>query len=128
MGSRNTFVALFFVATALLLTLVLDNALQGIMALSDVPNPALLGDRFTLSTLIGLALSVGAALWCWVNPKTKNFISESVDELGKVSWPDWAETRMNTVVVIVFSFIAAAILGVFDSVFSWLTNNQLFLR
>jgi preprotein translocase subunit SecE len=128
MGSRNTFVALFFVATVLLLTLVLDNALQGIMALSDVPNAAILGDRFTVSTLIGLALSVGAGLWCWVNPKTKNFISESVDELAKVSWPDLAETRMNTVVVIVFSFIAAAILGVFDSVFSWLTNNQLFLR
>ena len=127
MGSRNTFVALFFVATALLLTLVLDNALQGIMALSDVPNPAVLGDRFTVSTLIGLALSAGAALWCWVNPKTKNFISESVDELAKVSWPDLAETRMNTVVVIVFSFIAAAILGVFDFAFSNITE-ELFFR
>lgn len=128
MSSRNTFVALFFIAAALLLTLVFDRAAQALLAYANAANPSILGDRFTLSTAIGLGVAAVLAGWGWVNPKTKNFVGESVDELAKVSWPEWAETKVNTVVVIVFSFIAAAILGVFDSVFSWLTTNQLFLR
>ena len=128
MSSRNTFVALFFIAAAFLLTLVLDKTAQGLFAYANVANPSLLGDRFTLSTAIGLGISVVVGACAWITPKTKNFIGDSVDELAKVSWPAWAETKVNTVVVIVFSFIAAGILGVFDSVFSWLTTNQLFLN
>lgn len=128
MGSRNTFVALFFIATALLLTLVLDKTLEGLFAVLEVANSPLLGDRFTLTTALGLVVAAGIGLFVWSTPKTKAFIGESIDELSKVSWPEWAETKMNTVVVIVFSFVAAAILGVFDFVFSELTQNQLFLR
>lgn len=126
-SSRYTFVALFYIASAVILTLVFDKAFAGILAVSNVANTDILGERFTLSTLIALVLSAGSAGYAWMNKRAKEFCAESVDELGKVSWPEASETKMNTVVVIVFSFIAAGILGVFDSVFGWLTRNNLFL-
>lgn len=127
MGSRYTATALFLVGVALVATLILDRAFSSVFALASVANQSLLGDRFTVSTLIGLVLSAAGSAYAWVNPKSKEFLAESSDELGKVSWPEASETKMNTAVVIVFSFIAAGILGVFDSVFGWLTNNNLFL-
>jgi preprotein translocase subunit SecE len=126
-SSRYTFVALFLIASAILTTLVLDRSFAGLLAVADVANTNILGERFTLSTLIGLALSVAGAGYAWTNKRTKEFCAECIDELGKVSWPEASETKMNTIVVIVFSFIAAGILGVFDSVFGWLTRNNLFL-
>lgn len=127
MSSRYTVAALFFLGAALIATLILDRAFGMIFAISNIANTSILGDRFTLSTLVGLLLSIGGAAYAWVNPKSKEFVAESADELAKVSWPEASETKTNTIVVIVFSFIAAGILGVFDSVFGWLTNNNLFL-
>jgi preprotein translocase subunit SecE len=127
MRSRYTVTALFLLTAAIIMTVVFDRAFASIFAAVNVANSNVLGDRFTVSTLAGLLVSAAGAAYAWVNVKSKEFIAESVDELGKVSWPDMAETKMNTIVVIVFSFIAAGILGVFDSVFGWLTNNNLFL-
>lgn len=127
MSSRYTVTALFLLAAAAVATVVFDRAFASIFAVANVANADILGDRFTLSTLAGLLVSVAGAAYAWVNKKSKEFIAESADELAKVSWPEAAETKMNTIVVIVFSFIAAGILGIFDSVFGWLTNNNLFL-
>jgi preprotein translocase SecE subunit len=123
MGSRNTWVALFYLSSIALFTIVLDKAIGTGLALSNTRNTAILGDNFTLSTAIGLAVSVGVGAYCWVTPKIRGFCDESVDELGKVSWPDWVETRTNTLVTVIFSFICAGILGVMDAVFGWLTNQ-----
>ncbi len=127
MSSRYTWTALFLLGTAIIATVILDNAFASIFAAVNVANPKVLGDRFTLSTLAGLLVSIGGAVYAWFNAKSKEFVAESADELSKVSWPEGQETKMNTVVVIVFSFIAAGILGIFDSFFGWLTNNNLFL-
>ena len=123
MGSRNTWVAIFFLASVGIVTVVFDKAIGTGLALSNVRNTAILGDSFTLSTAIGFAISVAIGAFCWVNPKIRGFCNESVDELSKVSWPDWAETRANTIVVVIFSFISAGILGLFDGVFGWATNQ-----
>lgn len=127
MSSRYTATALFLLGAAIVATVVFDRAFATIFAVANVANTELLGERFTLSTLAGLVLSAGGAFYAWVNTKSKEFVAESADELSKVSWPEGQETKMNTIVVVVFSFIAAGILGVFDSFFGWLTNNNLFL-
>jgi preprotein translocase SecE subunit len=127
MKSKSTFVGLFFVAAALVVAWALDRALAAIFAAARVTNTELLGERFTLSTVIALVVAAGTAFVLFSRPKSKGFVGEVVDELFKVNWPDWAETKVSTLVVIVTSLIAAAILGVFDITFGWLSQNNLFL-
>ena len=127
MTSRSTLIGLTFICGALLLTWVLDKALASTFAQFGVRNTAVLGDQFTLSTLIAVAVSAAAGFFGFSYKTSKTFVGEVIDEVSKVSWPEWSETKVNTVVVIVFSFISAGILGVFDAVFSYLTDNNLFL-
>ena len=127
MRSKNTFVGLFFIVSALVLAWALDAALSAVFAATRVTNTAILGDRVTLSTLIAIVVAAITMFVLWSRPKSKGFVAEVVDELYKVNWPDWAETKVSTMVVIVTSLIAAAILGVFDITFGWLSQNNLFL-
>ena len=55
-------------------------------------------------------------------PKIHGFVTEVCVELSKVTWPTRKETWSQTVVVIFVSAIAAVILGVFDGVWSKITD------
>lgn len=46
--------------------------------------------------------------------KTRDFFSEVVEELKKVTWPDVAQLKSATLVIIVFVFIVSAIIWVMD--------------
>jgi preprotein translocase subunit SecE len=46
--------------------------------------------------------------------RAKNFGAEVVDELKKVTWPDWAQLKNATLVIIVFVLIVAVIIWVMD--------------
>jgi len=46
------------------------------------------------------------------------YLRESREELKKVSWPRWLETRNNTLLVIAISLFVAAFLGLADLGFS----------
>jgi preprotein translocase subunit SecE len=46
----------------------------------------------------------------------KLFIDETVEEMKKVTWPDWAQLRNSTFVVLVFVFIVSAIIWLMDLV------------
>jgi preprotein translocase subunit SecE len=52
--------------------------------------------------------------------KIKTFFKESFSELKRVNWPTRKETVRLTTVVIVLSLVLAAMLGVFDYIFSYL--------
>ena len=127
MRARSTLVGIFFILAALIAALVLSKALASLFAVLRVTDTAILGDRVTLSVLIGFlaALLVAAGLYMW--PKTKNYTGAVADELNKVNWPSWSETKVNTLVVVVTSVIAALVLGVFDMTFGllsdWLAKN-----
>ena len=45
---------------------------------------------------------------------TRDFIEECWDELSKVTWPDRAQLKSATLVVIVFVFLISAIIFVMD--------------
>jgi len=59
----------------------------------------------------------------WRIPKTQTASLEVALELRRVTWPSLRETRAATVAVIVASAIAAVILGLFDFVWSWLSQQ-----
>ncbi len=51
--------------------------------------------------------------------KIKNFVSETITELKRVSWPGRRELLGLTVAVIVFSFIVAIYVFVVDKIFTF---------
>jgi preprotein translocase subunit SecE len=72
---------------------------------------------WNISAVIGFAIAIAVAVVVWRIPKTQTVSLEVALELKRVTWPSLRETRAATVAVVVASFIAAIILGIFD--FIW---------
>ena len=72
----------------------------------------------------GALLMAGtAAVIAWRNQQLFTLASEVTTELSKVTWPTRQETFHATVVVIVTTVIAAALLGIFDGTWAWVTGQ-----
>ncbi|MEM6958459.1 MAG: preprotein translocase subunit SecE [Myxococcota bacterium] len=72
---------------------------------------------------LGAATAAGLiALVLYRNPGVNRFSRDVAYELEHVTWPTKDETWSNTVVVVIVSIIAAVILGVFDAVWSAVTD------
>lgn len=128
MRARGTWVALFFLVSSLIVATVLHLALRDIFFRLQINNFAVLGDSFRLSTLLAVAVALVLGVFFGVfYKKSRQYVEQCITEFDKVAWPEWRETKVATFTVIVVSVIASAILGVFDSLFSWWTNNNLFL-
>ncbi|MBN1150452.1 preprotein translocase subunit SecE [candidate division WOR-3 bacterium] len=54
--------------------------------------------------------------------KIKNFLFESKQELGRVSWPSRQELWDSTMVVIFVSILLAVFIGIFDRIFTTLVS------
>jgi preprotein translocase subunit SecE len=74
-------------------------------------------------------ISVGAGLVAFIaavatyrSKKIHTFVVEVCVELSKVTWPTRKETWSQTIVVLIVSVIAAVILGVYDAVWSHITD------
>ncbi len=48
--------------------------------------------------------------------RTRTFGGEVVEELKKVTWPDWPQLRNATFVILLFVIVVAAIIWVMDIV------------
>ena len=48
--------------------------------------------------------------------RTRDFVGEVVDELKKVTWPDWPQLKNATLVIIVFILIVSAIIWGMDQI------------
>jgi len=83
--------------------------------------PSSLPSGFTL-TMVSAVAAVVAGIVLYRSDKYYNLANEVASELKKVTWPSAKEVRSATVVVIVMAIISAAILGMFDMVWSNLTE------
>jgi preprotein translocase subunit SecE len=115
-------VAIAYVLAALAVGVFLEKVIALGMGYGRV-NDFEVGGGWTLSTVLGFALAAVLAVVIWRIPKTQTVSLEIALELQRVTWPSLRETRAATVAVIVASFVAAAILGVFDMVWSWLSQK-----
>lgn len=50
--------------------------------------------------------------------KTRTYISEVMDELKKVTWPDWPQLKNATLVILVFILIVSLVIFAMDQVVS----------
>jgi preprotein translocase SecE subunit len=81
----------------------------------------LIGVGFRISNLMGLIGALGLAAWAWTNEEIYTQAMEIGNELSKVTWPKWEETRQATIVVVITTLIIASILGLFDFVWAKVT-------
>jgi preprotein translocase subunit SecE len=75
--------------------------------------------RISLMAAVG-AVAIGVALYR--NDRIYHLANEVTSELKKVTWPSGKEVRTATLVVIVMAIVSAVILGLFDFVWSNLTE------
>ncbi len=113
-------VAIAYVLAAIAVGVFLEKVIALALTYARVNDFQVFGD-WSLSTVIGFAVAAAAAVVVWRIPRTQAVSLEVALELRRVTWPSVRETRAATVAVIVASAIAAAILGVFDMVWSWLS-------
>ena len=78
----------------------------------------LIGSEFLRSDLLGMVSGVAAGIALKMNVAVNTWGIEVGNELKKVSWPTWEETKLSTIVVIVVSIIVALVLGLFDTLWA----------
>jgi preprotein translocase subunit SecE len=109
------YVHLMFAVGGLLLAYVAVNATDWIWGYFGKP-------KAIYTAAIGLVAAAITTLLVWRRKETFQKASDIVMELSKVTWPTRKETTAATMVVIVTVIISAAVLGVFDLVWSWATG------
>jgi len=95
----------------------LEQVLKAILGGLKWNDPTLLGD-ITLTVLIGFGVAIGAAIYVYMNPKTREGGLEIAGELKRVTWPSVAETRVSTIAVVIASVVSSLILFFFDFIAS----------
>ncbi len=119
------YVNLSFVAIGLILYVVLGELFSALIEVAgSSANFAILGSNFRLGQLLAMAASVGVALYLRRNEKVHEYAMEVGQELSKVTWPTWKDTKRATLVVIVTTLVIASILGLLDLV--WGAVSRLF--
>jgi len=114
-------VAIFFFIAAVVVGIFLERVLAIVFSYLRWNDIAVLGEDWTVTTLLGYAIAAVAAVVAWRTPRVNAVALQVAQELEKVSWPNLRETRASTMAVVVFSFVAAFLLGIFDMVWSRLS-------
>ncbi|HUT52238.1 MAG TPA: preprotein translocase subunit SecE [bacterium] len=83
----------------------------------DVPG---FGNLNNLYALVALGITAGAVEYARRHAVANKFGIEVIAELRKVTWPNWAEVRGTTVVVLGVTLAVSLILFAFDSVYDFL--------
>ncbi len=125
MDASKRMVNLFFAGSTLLCWMTFSKVYASLFAALKVADTHLLGKGFTLTTGIAAATAIVLLVWVWKHPRLKTQIDEVGEELVKVTWPSWEETRNHSKITIIVTMIIAAILWIFDQVFGNLTERLL---
>jgi preprotein translocase subunit SecE len=112
------YVAIFYVLAAIALAKFLETVVGMIFSYARWNDATVLVEGWNVSTVVGFAVAAIVAVVAWRIPRTQAVSLEVALELKRVTWPSLRETRAATLAVVVASFIAAVVLGIFD--FIWL--------
>lgn len=76
----------------------------------------------SVASLAAFLVAIVGTVILWRNEKVFGFAEEVAQELKKVTWPTYEETRTSTIVVLVMVVIFSLVLGFFDFIWSGITN------
>ena len=111
-------VAIFYFFAAVVVGIFLEKILGIGFSYARLNDTALLGDEWTVTTVLGYGIAGVLAVLAWRSPRVNAVSMQVAQELELVSWPNLRETRASTVAVVIFTFVAAFTLGIFDLVWS----------
>jgi preprotein translocase subunit SecE len=77
----------------------------------------------TTLSLVAMAVTLVVSIGLYRNDRIHGLANEVAAELKKVTWPSSKEVRAATIVVVVMAVISATILGLFDMMWSNLTER-----
>ena len=104
-------VVVAYLVFGLVIMLFLSHLLDMVAGRFGVPNGRLLeGLDFKLTDIAAFLITVGAGVFSWVNERTHAISLDVANELMRVTWPSWEETRLSTMAVVFASLIAAVVL------------------
>jgi preprotein translocase subunit SecE len=115
-NAPNKPVHLIYLCGAVLLFYVLQWSIDWVWGYVATPP-----SEFKIS-MASAAIAVVAGIGLYRNDRVYTLANEVAGELKKVTWPTAKEIRTATMVVVVMSIISAVILGVFDLVWTNLTE------
>ncbi len=121
MGGVARYVNLSFVGVGLLSWIVLGGLMAWFLGLFGASwNAPLLGVNFRVADLLGMLGAIVAVIY--LRRRYGAWALEVGNELARVTWPTFQETKLATIVVIITTIIISLILGVFDYIWAWLTS------
>lgn len=119
MGTRgfgiDRYIQAAFAVLALVLFWLLQQSIMQVWNLFTEPNVVIATAAASIAAIVG-------ALALYRHERFNQLAREIAVELSKVTWPTREETQVSTVVVIVTSVVAAIFLGVFDTLWSAITD------
>ena len=121
MGASR-WVSIGYALAGILLAVILSKAFSGFLDWFRLPDYALVGAGITVSTVLAWVAAAIITVVYYRNERYNTLANEVAQELRKVIWPTWEETRAATVVVIITTVIVSLILYFFDAIWSGLTG------
>jgi len=115
-------VVMFYIFISLVVVFYFSEMVNYIFSKARIEDTPILGDQFTLSTLISVIFVLGGVAYTWKNKKIQTGVFETANELAHVDWPDAEETKNSTVVTITFSIMFSLMLASMDFVWAFLTS------
>lgn len=124
MSSTKRWIFLSYALLSLIAGYIVHQVAAGVISLANVQDPLDLATAgiVTLGTVLGVLAGAAAFVVFIKQPRVNEFADDVAKEIIKVTWPTFLETRAATLVVLVMVGIMAVILGLFDYIFSSLTN------
>lgn len=122
MEGLSRWVNLGFVFATLVVSWVFGHVVESVFTLVEHTNRHFLGENLTEASLYGLVGAVVLSLVLWRNSNIYNACLYIAQELKKVTWPSWDDTKSATKTVVIVSVVVACILATFDFTFQRITN------
>lgn len=104
-----------FIALGFVLFFVVDKVTTLVWEQFAEPDPMITTVSAGIVGLLG-------AFFAYRHPQSRKLADEVVGELSEVTWPSRDETYVSTIVVVVTSVVAAVYTGVFDALWSAITD------
>ena len=117
----------FFMVATILTAILYTKVMAAVFTLVGIKDPAVLGRDFTNSTMIALAMTVASLFYALRATAAYGFVKQVAEELVKVTWPTFDESKQNTSNTVWVTGVIALILFLFDWVFGNLTDFLLML-
>jgi preprotein translocase subunit SecE len=115
----------FFIVSTVLTVILYSKIFAALFSSFGVRDFAILGNDFRNSTIFALFATVATLFYAFKATASYAFVTQVADELVKVVWPSWDESKEQTQNTVVITAIIGIILFVFDWFFGWFTDALL---